>query len=113
MNCDYYIQTELVVEYLDKYKVMHKTITNTSIQKKYIVNVPENDSDDNFEIRIDKYNKEIKKCVEKNIYNKILYENDNWVKESYKKRYAKQLSFLCPNLHKLLTFYKKHSAWVS
>jgi hypothetical protein len=112
MKCEYYIQSELVVKYVDKYSVMHKTITNTTIQKKYISNVPENDSNDDFEIRIDKYNKEIKKCIEKNIYNKMLYENDTWVKELYKKRYAKQISFLCPNLHKILTIYKKYSAWV-
>jgi hypothetical protein len=110
METPYYIQTELVVEYLDKYGVMHKTITNTIIQKKYIIIVPDDDSD---EIQFDKYNKKIKKCIEKNTHNKMLYEIDNWVKESYKKKYAKQISFLCPNLHKLLKFYKKHSAWGS
>ena len=112
MVCDFYIQTELVIEYADRYGVMHKTRTNTIIEKQYILTVPEHDSDDDFETQLDKYNKEVKKCIERNRYNKMLYENDFWVKESYKKRYNKQISFLCPNLHKLLKIYKSHSAWV-
>ena len=108
MVCDFYIQTELVFEYADRYGVIHKTRTNTIIKKQYILNIPE---DDDFETQLDKYNKELKKCIEKNTYDKILYENNSWQKESYKKRYDKQRLFLCPNLHKLLKIYKSHSCW--
>lgn len=111
MVCDFYIQTELVVEYTDMYCVMHKTKTNTLL-KQYMLTVPENNSDCDLETRLDKYNKELKNCVERNTYNTILYENDFWVKESYKKRYNKQISLLCPDLHKLLKIYKKHTSWV-
>ena len=111
MVCDYYVQTQLVIEYADKYGVMHKTITNTITEKKYILTVPDDDSDDDYETQFRKYNKEIQKYIEKNTYNKMLYDTDKWVKDTYKKRYHKQVTFLCPNLHKLLKIYKKHSAW--
>lgn len=107
MVCDYYVKTELVIEYADKYRVIHKTRTNTIIERQYIMSVPE---DDDFEPQLDKYNKKIKKCIQKNTYNKMLYEDGCWVKESYKKKY-KKLSIFCPNLHKLLKVYKSHSAW--
>lgn len=111
MCCDYYVQSEMVFEYSDKYGVMHKTTTNTIVEKQYIMSVPDNDSDDDFETQLDKYDKEIKKCITKNTYNKMLYEDGRWIKESYKKRYTKQVLFLCPNLHKLLKVYKSYLGW--
>lgn len=107
----YYVQSQLVIEYADKYGVMHKTITNTIIKKKYILSIPDNDSNDNYEKQFEKYNKELQKYIKKNTYNKMLYETDKWVKETYKKRYNKYIWILCPNLHKLLKIYKQYSAW--
>lgn len=111
MTFDYCVQTELVIEYIDMCGVTHKTRTNTEINKKYIMTIPDYDSDDDFETQINRYNKELQKCIKKNTYNKMLYENQVWVKESYKKRYDKQISCICPNLYRLTKVYKNHSAW--
>lgn len=111
MTFDYCVQTELVIEYVDMCGIIHKTRTNTEIKKKYILGVQDEDSDDDYQTQLDKYNEELQKCIKKNTYNKILYENHLWVKDSYKKRYIKQIQCLCPGLHKLLRVYKTHSAW--
>ena len=111
MVCDYYVQNELVIEYADRYGVFHKTTTNAAIKKHYIMTIPDDDSDDDIETQLYKYNKEIEKCIKKHTYNKMLYDNSCWVKESYKKRYNKELSHLCPNLYKMFKVYKTHNAW--
>jgi hypothetical protein len=112
MSFDYCIQTELVIEYIDMWGVLHKTRTNTEIKKKYILGVQDKDSNDDYQTQLNKYNEELQKYIEKNTYNKNFYENDCWIKESYKKRYIKQISCLCPDLHKLVKVYKTHLAWV-
>ena len=92
--------------------VFKQIAKEVGIKKKYILGVQDKDSNDDYQTQLNKYNEELQKYIEKNTYNKNFYENDCWIKESYKKRYIKQISCLCPDLHKLVKVYKTHLAWV-
>lgn len=111
MCCDYYIQTDLVIVYVDSHNRFSKTITNRNIKKIYITNIPDFDSDDDEEIKQKKYNEELKQNIENNNYKKNIYEKDQWVKKSYKKKYLKDLPSLCPGIVKIVNIYKNYSAW--
>ena len=87
MSCDYFIQTELVIEFIESNGALSKTITNRMVNRGYISHIPDNDSDDDYETQEKKFNKELEKIINENTYKKMLYENDRWVKSSYEKRY--------------------------
>lgn len=111
MGCDYYIQTDLVIIYIDSNNTFSKTITNRNIKKIFLTNIPDFDSDDDEETQQKKYNEELQKIISKNNYKKNIYENDQWIKKSYKKRYLKLLPSVCPGIIKLINIYKNYSAW--
>ena len=55
MCCDYYIQTDLVIVYLDSNNRFSKTMTNRNIRKIYINHIHDFDSDDDDESQKQKY----------------------------------------------------------
>ena len=111
MGCDYYIQTELVVDYIDINGALSTTRTNRKLERCYLTNLPEEDSDDDEETQYNKWKEELKRLIEKNTYKKMLYENDKWIKTSYEKKYSKGLNIICPRMIKPLKIYKDYSAW--
>lgn len=96
MVCDYHFQSELVIEYIDTNGAMSTTKTNRVLGRGYL-----SEEDD----------VTLKQCIERNTYKRLLYENGRWVKESYEKKYAKELQITCPRLVKLVKMYKDHTAW--
>ena len=80
-------------------------------KKIYLTNIPGFDSDDDEESQQIKYNQELQTAINKNNYKKTIYENDNWVKKSYKKRYLRDLRCLCPGIIKIINIYKNYLAW--
>lgn len=111
MGCDYYIQTELVIEYEDKNGRLCSIYTNRELQKGYIFNYQDQDSDDDLETSDKKYQAEIERRIAENTYNKILFVNGEWVKESYKKKYEEHLMKTYKEIMKIHKVYKKASAW--
>lgn len=111
MVCDYYVQSELVIEYIDRHSRTCKTRTNRILVEYYINHVPEYDTDDDEETQNKKYKKEIENLIVKNTCRKILYETECWIKKSYEKKYYKHLPGLCPGIVKILTIYKDYTAW--
>lgn len=111
MSCDYYIQSELVIEFIDEKECMCKTKTNRGLTKVYVFNIPNKDSDDDEETQLQKYKKYIEKIIYKNTYKKVLYNNETWVKELYKNRYLQELKMICPRMVKLIKMYKDYIAW--
>jgi hypothetical protein len=111
MGCDYYIQTELVIEYIDIVGRISSIRTNRSLDRGYIYQSHDYDSDDDQETCYKKYKAEIAKKIAENTYNKILFENDEWVKESYKKKYEEKLKREFKEIHKFKKIYKKATAW--
>lgn len=111
MVCDYYIQSILVIEYIDKNSAKSITQTNRIIKKCWIGDIPDFDSDDDYENQTKKYREEIERLIKKNTYKKILFENDMWISSSYEKKYIRDIPFLCRNMVKLVKIYKDYSAW--
>jgi hypothetical protein len=111
MGCDYYTQSELVIEYVDDRGAISKTRTNRVLEKGYVFSIPDEDSDDDEETQLQKYNKYIEKMINKNTYKKMLYDNEEWVKSSYEKKYVKDLKMICPRMVKLVKVYKDYTAW--
>lgn len=111
MGCDYYIQSELVIVYIDSNNKTCKTITNRSFKKIYLTNISGFDSDNDEKSQQIKYNQELQTAIDKNNYKKTIYENNEWVKKSYKKRYLRDLRCLCPGIIKIINIYKNYLAW--
>lgn len=111
MGCDYYIQSELVVEYIDTNGGMSTTKTNRTLEKGYIFNVADMDSDDDDETQYKKYLEEIDKNIARYTYKKNLYENELWIKSSYEKNYKKDIQIMCPTMIRLVKVYKDYHAW--
>lgn len=111
MGCDYYIQTELVIEYIDTTGKISYIWTNRDLTKGYIFNYLDKDSDDDHETCYKKYQAEIERKIKENTYNKILFENDVWIKESYRKKYEEQLKREFKEIRKFKKIYKKNTAW--
>jgi hypothetical protein len=76
-----YIVSELVIEYINLNGLIEKTRTNRICEKIF-------DSET--------LNKQIE---EKNI---IIFENENWINRSYKKKFKYQIISICPNMQKLI-----------
>ena len=111
MGCDYYIQCELVIEYKCKDGRINTIYTNRSIEKGYVYHYRDQDSDDD-DITCDKkFKAEIERRIKKNTYNKMLFQNGAWVKESYKTRYEADLIRNYKDIEKIMKIYKKKKAW--
>jgi hypothetical protein len=111
MGCDYYIQIELVIEYVDVVGRISLIRTNRSFKKGYIYQSPYYDSDDDQETSYKKYKTEIERKIKENTYNKILFDNNVWIKESYRKNYEEQLKREFKEIYKFKKIYKKVTAW--
>lgn len=111
MGCDYYIQTELVIEYVDIVGRISSICTNLDITKGYVFNYSDKDSDDDVETCYKKHLAEIKRRLNQNTYDKVLFENNVWIKESYRKRYEEQLKREFKEIYTFKKIYKKVTAW--
>lgn len=111
MGGHYYIQSELVIEYRDNRGRINTIYTNRKQEKGYIFSYPDYDSDDDNETDHNKYKAELARMIEKNTYNKILFENGKWVKETYKTRYQTYLMKTFIEIKEILKVYKKNIAW--
>ena len=111
MGCDYYIQTELIINYYDDKGELITVIANRQIEKGYIFSFCGEDSDDDYETANKKYAEELNRIIDKNTYEKILFENNIWVKKSYEKKFTDELQYKCPNLVTLIKIYKDVTAW--
>lgn len=111
MGCEYYIQSELVIEYLDKFNRLSFIYTNRKIEKGYVFESPDYDSDDDQETSYKKYNAEIERQIKQNTYNKVLFINDEWMKESYRKKYENMIKNEFKEVEILKKVNKKITAW--
>jgi hypothetical protein len=111
MGCDYYVQTELVIEYLDKMGRLSTIYTDVFINKGYIFQISDYDSDDDLETSDKKYNIEIERRIQENTYNKIIFDNDIWIKETYKKKFEERLRREFKEIDNIKKIYKKTTAW--
>lgn len=111
MGCDYYVQSELIIEYFDIAGRISCIQTNIHLEKRYVYQPSDYDSDDDQETSYKKYEAEIERRIIQNTYNKILFNNDEWIKESYRKKYEEKLKNEFKEIHKFKKIYKKFTAW--
>ena len=98
MGCDYYIQTDLVIIYYDNKGALSSITTNRQIEKRYIIYIQNEDSDDDQETQHKKWREELNRCIEQN---------------SYEKKYSNELKKMSPRINKLVKIYKDYTAWKS
>ena len=101
MSSDYCIDETIFIEYLDnsgisKTMCIHQKHKNIKIKKKY-------DS-------CRKYVKYVSKKCKKYSYQKILYENMEWISEKCKLKYEKYLRKWYPETKDFIKVYKKSAA---
>lgn len=102
MSFHYYIKSDLIIGYKDTMGRKCEIHTNMKIDKVYI---HQNDSENEYNIE---YN--LKEELEKNTYNTIIYENDNWVNKTYQKIYEKKISREFREIKQIIKIYKKVTA---
>jgi len=110
MTCDYYIQTDLVCEYMDASGKHHTLYTNRKMLKGYIqYDVASEDDDDELDqpTATNRYLVLLTEKLNKNTYNKMFYDNDNWQKSRYKKKYEKYLTKVVPINSSIIKIFKK------
>ena len=106
---EYYVQTDLVVEYIDindKYCIIY---TNRDICKK-IIETYQNYNDD-IVTQKKKINKKINKKIDKYTFHKMFYDH-KWLKETYRETYEIFLKYSFKEIHKLIRVYNKVSSRV-
>ena len=109
METCYYIQTELVVEYIDKNYALSKTRTNRKLKKCYLRCFTDEVSVDISETQPKKYHEELQKIIDRKTCKKIILEHEQWVKTSYENRYLRLLQFICPRMIRLVKIYKEYT----
>ena len=110
MECDYYIQKELVFDYQAKNGKIYTIYTDRTIKKGFIFSNSYKDSNDDLATIHRKYEAELERKIKENTYDKILLKNGKWLEESYKKKYENTLNETCNDILYLLKVYKKISA---
>lgn len=111
MGCDYYTQTELVIEYVDINGELCTISKNTKIKKGYFYVSPDYDSDDEPDYDDEKkYKTEIQKIIEKNTFIKVLYVKGGWIKMTYAAKYINVVKNI-DNMSYIVKVYKKYSAY--
>lgn len=107
MVCDYIVVSSLVIEYIDIKNKFCKVSTNYDIKKCYLDKIIENDEKMQYdELR----NQFLNEKIQENTRKKILFENEKWVKNSYKKRYKNFCHCNYMNFNKMIKVYKEIKA---
>lgn len=102
----YNIQTELVIEYKDKYGKNQYIYTNRKLIKDCIDDSVYGYDDKNFKEKIDR-------IIKNNTYNTILYQNGEWLQKSYKDKYKDLVFNILPDIFEMIRVYKKNTAYES
>lgn len=111
INTEYYVQSDLVIEYKDINRLFCKIYTDRNVKKKYIYEYDDYSSEDDYKTSQMKLNNKIERKLRKYTFNKILYEKNEWVKKSYKKKYEKYIAKEYKEIVNMLKVYKKVTAY--
>jgi hypothetical protein len=111
MDCVYYVKNELVIKYKSINGKINTIYTNSLIKKGYINDYPGQDSDDDIALDYSKYKEELERKIKENTYNKILYDNGKWIKDSYKQKYERYLLKSFKDIDFFIKIYKSNIAY--
>ena len=102
MSCDYFIQTELIIQYYSKDKKIKTIRTNRLIKKCYLYYQKNEENDITYEID---------KKIKDNTYQNILYKDENWINNLYKKKYKNYIFKSFNDIDKLIKVYENNTAF--
>ena len=102
---DYYVRSELIIEYIHYNGLKCSICTNINIEKCRINNIHHSSP-----FQKKEYNDEITRKITKKTCNKMIFENGTWMKDSYKKKYEKRLITTFREIKGFIKIYKKNTA---
>jgi hypothetical protein len=113
MSCDYSVTNELVIEYINANGSIDKMYSDKQNIEYFIdKNDIDYDSDsENYATFDNKYKKLIEFKIAENTYNKIIYDNNVWIKPEYKHKFDRLLFMY--NITKVIRIYKKYKAFAN
>jgi hypothetical protein len=100
MGCDYYVESSLIIDYISDKGNSCRIITNTTRKRGYVTEKEETS-----------FLKSLKRMLKKNTGIKMLYDNKEWLKEKYQKRYEKKLKKRFPEILEYKQIFKDYVAW--
>lgn len=109
---EYYVQTDLVVEYIDKNNEHCLMYTNREIRKKFIENYKISDPNHDIDTHQKKINIAINKKIDKYTFNKMFYDR-KWLKKSYQQTYENYLKITFKEIDKLIRVYNRVSSFTN
>ena len=110
MGCDYYITKDLIIEYKDSNGAeLIKTI-RIDCKPGYIHSYEDYDSEDDEDANYLKYKAEMARIIARNIYDKSVFEDNEWLKHSYKVNYVNYLKINRIMTEQINKIYIKSSA---
>ena len=109
MNCDYYVDSYLVIEYLANNGAYCKLTTDLSRQQKYI---RIKDANDSYATEADcYYTRKLEQKIEKHTYRQMIYSKNDWSSSMYKCKYADRIRNEFQFVYKLQKMYKEFTAF--
>ena len=114
MECDYYIDKYLVIEYISENGRYCTLTTDLSRQKKYIRNKSQLDSGNEFSTgKPSSYQRKLERKIEKHTYRQIIFKKDEWANDKYKTEYTYRLKREFPYVYNLKKMYIDFTAYKS
>ena len=110
MNCYYYTNKTLVIEYLSVGKKICKITTYNKTNKQVLDIDPENDSTDDYDTQYYKNQRHLENTMRENTYVKILYNDDCWINNHYQNAYEKRITRDFVEIFKIYKVYENSIA---
>ena len=93
MGCDYYIVTEIVIEYINAKNIRSKITTNGEFKRGYLSDIGVN----------------IQEIIDSQTYSHVLYNKGKWIKEN--NNYMRMIENACTDLKTLVKVTFQSRAW--
>lgn len=112
MNCDYYIDEYLVIEYISEKGRYCRLTTDLSRKQKYIREKFDEESDIELNAaECSSYERKLERKLEKYTYRQMIYQNNQWLTNEYVAQYAVRLEREFPYVRKLKKMYLDFTAF--
>jgi hypothetical protein len=112
MNCDYYIDEYLVIEYISERGRYCRLTTDLSRRQKNIRDKFEDESDtEQNAAECSSHERRLERKLEKHTRRQMLYQNNEWVTNEYMAQYARRLQREFPYVYKLKKMYLDFTAF--
>lgn len=112
MDCDYYVDRYLVIEYISECGRYCKLTTDLSREPKYISSKFNYDTDDDFARgQCYSYQRKLEEKIEKHTYRQMIYKKKEWTTRGYMAEYTCRLRSEFPYVYKLKKIYMEFEAF--